>query len=171
MSGAARRRGQARGRAQEASDASSHRQGASRGRGVPQLDGPASQGPGSAQGSQMSRASNAPGAPAASQGGFTPQGSQAHSRSTSVSQTPAAGAQVVPPKARQDPALDKDKKPELFTDNLRNVDLPASFYNINGEVSPLHYCPLILSHHAQPGKKNMRAKKLMTGLSLAWKKV
>jgi hypothetical protein len=134
MSGAARNRGRARGHGQDGSEPSTRRRGASRGRGIiPNLDGPASRGTGSAAGSQLGRASNAPSSPHISQGGFAPQGSQAPSQATSISQTPSAGPQVAVRTTGLDPA--RESRPAVFTDSLKNIDLPASFYNIDGMVS------------------------------------
>lgn len=94
-----------------------------RGRVAP-YDGPASRGSNSAAASQ-SRASAAP------------TQSPARSRSNSNATQSQAGSQVAQPMAAlpRDPA--REGPGPLLTDSIKNVDMPASFYSINGMVSPL----------------------------------
>ncbi len=135
MSGAARRRG-GRGHTDDSSDPSSRR-----GVGTPAappggFDGPASRGSASRGRGQSNAPSTAgsapisePTSPPVAQTGFanvaTPQaGSQPGSRAGAppASQVPIHG----------DPA--RESQP-LYTDSMRNIDLPPSFYNVNREVS------------------------------------
>jgi hypothetical protein len=137
MSGAARRRG-GRGHTDDTSDPSSRR-----GAGPPGgFDGPASRGSASGPGSTGrgrgqsnapstagSAPSSEPTSPPVAQAGFAnvaaPQaGSQPGSRAGAppASQAPTRG----------DPA--RESQP-LYTDSMRNIDLPPSFYNVNREVS------------------------------------
>jgi hypothetical protein len=133
MSGAARRRGRGRATAgdedQNLSETSSRR-GGPRQAPAGAFDGPASRGSASGTGaSQGRRQSNPPSVtsgPAA--GGFAP---QAGSRTPSVS---GSQTQAPVPVVRGDPARDLQNQPR-FTDQLKNVDLPASFYNIDQLVS------------------------------------
>ena len=143
MSGAARRRG-GRGPPEQVSDTTSRRGGPQIGSAPARpgaFDGPASGGSGtnpssarpgsqggsatgsatgSQQGSQQgSRAGSQPGSPRLQQGGF--QGTSTGS---------AAGAQQA---QRADPALDPAAA-SRYTDTLRGVDLPASFYNVDNLV-------------------------------------
>ncbi len=145
MSGAARRRG-GRGPTNEMSDTSSRR-------GEPQslgtlaappggFDGPASRGsasgpPGSQGASAVRRGSNTP-----SQPGTAPQSQPTSPRlgqgqfgimSGSQPGSRAGAPPAAPEPPRRDPALDPGKDAKL-TDSLKNVDLPASFYNMNREV-------------------------------------
>lgn len=133
MSGAARRRGRGRPKTNdEASEPSSSQRGRGAGLRAPgQFDGPASRGSASGAGSQSRGGSNAPSA--GSQGGTStaqPQhGSQPSSRRESVSGITSGIAQM-----NVDPARDPENVPR-YTDQLRNVDLPATFYNIDALVS------------------------------------
>jgi hypothetical protein len=129
MSGAARRRG--RGRATAGRDDETQ---ASSRRGVPAggFDGPASRG--SASGTSQSgprRGSNprsvGSGTPQASETG-TQQPPQSPSRRSGVSGGPPAPQ----PAIQGDPARDR---PSRATDALKNVDLPASFFNVDNLVS------------------------------------
>ncbi|KAJ4516711.1 Protein argonaute [Exophiala dermatitidis] len=127
MSGAARRRGAGRATRGQASETSSRRGDRLQAPGGG-FDGPASRGTGSGIGSQSRGPSNpSVGPPHGS--GSAPQGSQAGSRRSSQSGGPpaqTAGPSV--PVTQGDPARDE---PSRYTDALRNVDLPASFYNID----------------------------------------
>ena len=150
MSGAARRRGGrgGRGPANEMSDTSSRR-GGGQSIGIPAappggFDGPASRGSASGPpGSQSQRRgsnapSNAPSAPGSAPQSqpTSPHLSQGQFGNLPSSQPGSrAGAPLTaqePP--RGDPARDPANRPK-FTDSLKNVDLPPSFYNINHEVS------------------------------------
>lgn len=128
MSGAARQRGRGRAGGEETSDTSSRRggpPGAQPSRAPGGFDGPASRGSASASasgvGSQGRRPSNPPSvgsggrSPTQSQGSFQPPSTVQQQRITG------------------DPARDQDKQPKL-TDALKNLDLPASFYNIDQTV-------------------------------------
>ena len=147
MSGAARRRG-GRGPPEQVSDTTSRRGGPQIGSAPARpgaFDGPASGGSGtnpssarpgsqggsatgSQQGSQQgSRAGSQPGSPRLQQGGFQSGGTAS-----------AAGAQQA---QRLDPALDPAAA-SRYTDTLRGVDLPASFYNVNNLVRS----SLLLAH-------------------------
>lgn len=135
MSGAARRRGQARGQRGDGSENSFRGRGnrGSRG-GIPPFDGPASRGTGTASGPQSGRGSNAPSSVAPSQG--EPLGS----RHSSVSQPPSQQPQQSQPSgatAGLDPARDR---PESKFDDMKNIDFPASFYNmdVSSQPSPFH---------------------------------
>ncbi|KAG9777510.1 hypothetical protein KCU88_g4487, partial [Aureobasidium melanogenum] len=134
MSGAARRRGAGRATRGQASETSSRRGDRLQAPGGG-FDGPASRGTGSGIGSQSRGPSNpSVGPPHGS--GSAPQGSQAGSRRSSQSGGPpaqTAGPSV--PVTQGDPARDE---PSRYTDALRNVDLPASFYNIDQLVSAFH---------------------------------
>lgn len=138
----AKRRGQARGNAPGGS--------ANRGRGgrgpnpargrVAPFDGPASRGSGSAAGSQSQ--ASAPAAAAASSRRSSSAGSQ------SGSQPPSQAAAQAAPMAR-DPA--REGPAPRTTDGIKNVDMPASFYNIDGQVSSALLADLVPSqtkkHH------------------------
>lgn len=142
MSGAARRRGQARGQRGDGSDDFPRRGRGGRGGrggGIPPFDGPASRGTGSVSGPQGGRGSNAPSS-------VTPsQGEAAGSRRSSVSQPPPQPQQPASASgatAGLDPARDR---PDSKFDDMRNIDFPASFYNM--DVSSLFFplpdpCPL-----------------------------
>ena len=136
MSGAARRRG--RGRA-DAPDGNSSQSSAPARRGdrlqPGGFDGPASRGSASGTGQSGSRrGSNPPSVGSAPDGGFAPPGGQAGSRRSSVSGTAAPQPAQAAPQAVPggDPARDR---PDRATDALKNVDLPASFFNIDNLVS------------------------------------
>lgn len=134
MSGAARRRGRgrARGQGDQASEGSERLNIPAGG-----FDGPASRGSGSGT-SGRAPSAGSPGRGAAPPGGFAPQGSGAGSRQSSNSaptRAPSQGASSGGP--RFDPALDESRRAKA-TDALRNVDLPASFFNIDRSVS---HCP------------------------------
>lgn len=127
----AKRRGQARGQDTPGGNASGRRGGRDRGntpRGraapVTPFDGPASRGSGSGAGTQSQISGPAGG----SRRGSTAR-SQTGAPSTTASQ-PAAQASGPPPRdpAREGPAPRR-------TDVIKNVDMPASFYNIDGLVS------------------------------------
>jgi len=133
MSGPARRRGAGRaGGSAEGSSETSSRRGD---RLAPSgFDGPASRGSASGTGSQGRRPSNAPsvgsgrGSPNTSQGGAA--APQAPSQTSVPSQLPSqaqTGAAL-----QGDPARDVQPR---YTDSLRNIDLPASFYEIDKLVS------------------------------------
>lgn len=151
MSGSARRRGQARGRGGGDADGEGTEDSSRRGRGgrgrnrggrgargaVTPFDGPASRGTGSVPGSQ-GPGSNAPssvtGPP---QGGFGSQGDPAGSRRSSVSRTPSQPpqqAQAAPPAG--DPARENPVDTSAFRD-MKNIDFPASFYNLDVSQSLL----------------------------------
>ena len=131
MSGSARRRGRGRARGQpgETSDASERLNIPAGG-----FDGPASRGSGSGT-SGRAPSAGSPGRGAAPSGGFASQGSGAGSRRSSnsaPSQPPSQGPSQGMP--RFDPALDPSRVPKA-TDALKNVDLPASFFNLDRSVS------------------------------------
>jgi hypothetical protein len=100
------------------------------------FDGPASRGTASGTGSQGRRASNAPsvgsgrGSPNPPQGGFAPQSSQAPSQASAHSQVSTQPQTA--PMLQGDPARENQPR---YTDSLRNIDLPASFYGIDKLVS------------------------------------
>lgn len=125
MSGAARRRGRGRARGQrDATDDTSERLAIPPGG----FDGPASRGSGSAT-SGRAPSVGSPARGAASAGAFAaPSGGAGGRRSSNSapSQPPSQG----PPQPLRDPALDPSRAPKA-TDALRNVDLPASFFNID----------------------------------------
>jgi hypothetical protein len=141
MSGAARRRG-GRGPTDDTSDASSRRSIGTPAAPPGGFDGPASRGSASGPGSTgrgrgqsnpASTADSAPGSqptsPRISQTGIgnvaPPQAeSQAGSRAGAP---PASQAPI-----RGDPAREVQA---LYTDSMKNIDLPPSFYNVNREVS------------------------------------
>ncbi len=137
MSGAARRRGRGRATAgDEDNSQSSSRRGDRLQPGA--FDGPASRGSASGTGtSGARRPSNPPSVGSGTpEGGVAPQAGQAGSRRSSVlgaasQPAPQAAAQVTP---RGDPARER---PDRATDALKNVDLPASFFNIDNLVSLL----------------------------------
>lgn len=148
MSGPARRRGADRLTRGQSSEASSRR--GDRLQPPPGgFDGPASRGSASASGpgSHGRQPSNAPsmgsgrGSPNPPQGGPAPQGSQAASPRSSQSGGPRPPTQPGSPGIQRpamqqgDPARDHQPR---YTDGLRNVDLPASFYNIDQLVSAFH---------------------------------
>lgn len=130
----AKRRGQARGNAPQGSaDRGRGSRGPNPARGrVAPFDGPASRGSGSGAGSQ----SQVSGPPAASRR-TSDVGSQAASQS--AAQSTAQAAPMARDPAREGPA-------PRATDGIKNVDMPASFYNIDGQVS-LH--PLLASFFEQ----------------------
>lgn len=139
MSGPARRRGGGRAAAGVggSSETSSRRGDRLQVPGGPGgFDGPASRGTASGAGSQGRRASNAPsvgsgrGSPNPLQGGFAPQSSQAPSQASAQSQV--STQPQTPPMLQGDPAREN---PPRYTDSLRNIDLPASFYEIDKLVS------------------------------------
>lgn len=121
----AKRRGQARGNAPEGSG-NRGRGGRSpnpaRGRVAP-FDGPASRGSASGAGSQSQSQFSGP---PASSGRGSQAGSQAPSQP--ASQPAAQVALIGRDPAREGPA-------PRATDGIKNVDMPASFYNIDGQVS------------------------------------
>ncbi|ETN40163.1 uncharacterized protein HMPREF1541_04439 [Cyphellophora europaea CBS 101466] len=129
MSGAARRRGRGRARGQrdETSEGSERLSIPAGG-----FDGPASRGSGSAtSGRAQSGGSPARGGGPAPAGGFVGQqgaGSRRSSTSGAPSQPPSQGVSQGMP--RHDPALDPAHIPKA-TDALKNVDLPASFFNLD----------------------------------------
>ena len=156
MSGAARRRGRGRANVQQGdgsteTSASQPRRGTARQVPAGGFDGPASRGSASGTGTSGRRDSNPPsmtsgqGTP---QGGFAPQGSQPGSRRSSIS-----GGQTQPAAAprRLDPALDPERVPRT-TDALKNVDLPASFYEVDNlvshDVSSSAHCSKVVFHVA-----------------------
>ncbi len=127
MSGPARKRGAGRAtRGQPSSETSSRRGDRLQPGGFAGgYDGPASRGSASNVGSGHG------GSPTAPQGGFAPQAPSAGSRRSS--QSGGAPPQPSQPAApRGDPARESQPR---YTDQLRNVDLPASFYNIDQLVS------------------------------------
>jgi hypothetical protein len=120
MSGTGRgRRGRGRARGQPTDDSDS----ASR-LSVPAggFDGPASRGSGSATSGRVASTGSGRGT---SPGAQTPVQSNDGARQSSTSGTQAP---------RHDPALDPSRIPRA-TDAVRNVDLPASFFNVNRTVS------------------------------------
>ena len=144
MSGASRKRG-GRGPGDQTSDTSSRRGGPLSQTLAPPgaFDGPASRGSASAPGSAGRHPSNAPsvtsqpqspgGSPRPAQGGFTStSASRGGSRPASIVGTPSGPQPGIQQQMRGDPA--RDFRPR-YTDSLRNVDLPASFYNIDHLVS------------------------------------
>ena len=122
MSGAGRRRG--RGRAQSGGGTSSSSSQRGRFLAPGQFDGPASRGSGSAS-RRASTAGSATGTP-------DPQDAQVQPGSprASVSDVTSGLAQMG---VARDPARDPGRVPRP-TDIVRNVDLPASSYNIDSEV-------------------------------------
>ncbi len=147
MSGAARKRGVGRAaRGQQPAETASRRGDRLQPGG---FDGPASRGSatqsgpaasGRGAGSTAPSAASGGGSPAAPAGGFEPQAPTASSRRSSQSGGPAP-AQAVPQLG--DPARDR---PARYTDGMRNVDLPPSFYNIDQLVS--HNSSISALHHA-----------------------
>lgn len=132
MSGAARKRAAGRATGGTTSSESSSRRGDRLGQGgfSGGFDGPASRGSASNVGSGHGTSPNAP------QGGFAPQNPPTASRRSS--QSGSGAAPNLPAAPLGDPARDR---PSRYTDQLRNVDLPPSFYNIDqlvGEDSPFN---------------------------------
>jgi hypothetical protein len=132
MSNPARRRGRG-GNPPTQSDTSSTRRGGL----VPaSYDGPASRGGGSSNpGSGGQRPSNPPSAGSAvgsAAGSPPPSPRLAHAGSFAPISPPASSAGA-PPTLLTDPARDPAREARL-TDSLRNVDLPASFYNMDNLV-------------------------------------
>lgn len=128
----ARRRGQARGNAPDTSNPQARRgPNPARGRVAP-FDGPASRGSGSGGGAQSR--TPAPPAPPAQPSSNPPSrpGSDAGQSQSSAQAASQPTQQVAPPIAR-DPALDRPVA--RATDSIKNIDMPASFYNIDGLVS------------------------------------
>lgn len=127
MSGAARRRG--RGRARVQADQAS--EGSERLIPAGGFDGPASRGSGSGT-SGRAPSAGSPGRGAAPPGGFAPQGSAAGTAGSRQSSNSARPSSQGPPQSmpRVDPALDPSRVPKA-TDALKNVDLPASFFNLD----------------------------------------
>ena len=123
----AKRRGQARGQAPDVGG-SAPRRGPNPARGrVAPFDGPASRGSGSAAGTQSQVTGSAAGSRRGSNAG-----TQAPSQAGSVAGSQSQAAAQVAPIAR-DPA--REGPVPRTTDSLRNVDMPASFYNIDNLVS------------------------------------
>ena len=139
MSGAARKRGTGRAtRGQPPAETSSRRGDRLQ---VPPggFDGPASRGsasqsgPGTAgrgAGSNAPSAASGAGSPSVPAGGFEGQLPTASSRRSSQSGGPPSQPQAAVPQG--DPARDRQAR---YTDQMMNVDLPASFYNIDQLVS------------------------------------
>lgn len=163
MSGSARRRGKpgnaGRGAANDPSDTSSLPSGPGQSIGAPAaprggFDGPASRGSASGPaGSQSRRGSNVPSVGSAPQSQPTsPRPGQGPSQSNIAgvvgSQPPSrAGVQPAPTAPMQgDPA--RDGPAPKYTDQMRNIDLPPSFYNYDKEVSAPHvFTPRLSLHH------------------------
>ena len=135
MSGAARRRGRgrARGDRSEISDGSERLTVPAGG-----FDGPASRGSGSGTATSGRAASVTSGhaSPQRPSTGVAAQAGGAGSRRSSTSGAPSQPPSQAAPQSmpRHDPALDPSRVPRL-TDPLKNVDLPASFFNLNQPVS------------------------------------
>ena len=125
------------------------------------FDGPASRGSASQSGPATGRgagstapsAASGAGSPGVPAGGSEAPPPTASSRRSSQSGgPPPSQAQLAAPQG--DPARDR---PARYTDSMRNLDLPASFYNIDQLVShsPSILCPApfhCFSHcHAGPG--------------------
>lgn len=142
MSGAARRRG-GRGPTDETSDTSSRRT-----LGVPAappggFDGPASRGSASGPGSTgRSRGQSNPPSAAGSAPGSQPTSPRLSQTGFTTMATPQAGSQpgsragaplASEAPARGDPALDKEKETSYY-DQMKNIDLPPSFYTIRSKV-------------------------------------
>lgn len=136
----ARRRGQARGNAADTSDPQARRgPNPARGRVAP-FDGPASRGSGSGGGSQ-SRTSAPPTSNPRSRQGSDAGQSQGN---TQAGLQPAA---EVAPQAPRDPALEAPRA--RATDSIKNIDMPASFYNIDGLVSYMFFRHVSIEHTHQ----------------------
>ncbi|KAK5953946.1 Protein argonaute [Knufia fluminis] len=119
-----KRRGQARGQAPEVGGSQARRgPNPARGRVAP-FDGPASRGTGSAAGTQSQVTGSAGGSRRGSNAG-----TQVPSQTGSATGGQSA-AQVVP--IARDPA--REGPAPRATDAIKNVDMPASFYNIDGLV-------------------------------------
>ena len=143
MSGAARRRG-GRGRKENPSETSSRPSLGTPAAPPDGFDGPASRGSASGPGptgrgrgssNPPSAAGSAPGSqptsPRLSQTGF--------GTMTPSEPTPQPGSRAGAPPASQGPVRGdpaRDNQP-LYTDAMRNIDLPPSFYNFNREVREL----------------------------------
>ncbi|ETI23114.1 hypothetical protein G647_04911 [Cladophialophora carrionii CBS 160.54] len=138
MSNSARKRGAGRAtRGQQPAETASRRGDRQQAGG---FDGPASRGSGSQSGpgtagrgagSTAPSAESATGSPGAPAGGFEAQAPTSSSHRSSQS----GGPEQTQPQAAAplgDPARDR---PPRFTDQMRNVDLPPSFYNIDQLVS------------------------------------
>ncbi|KAH0846902.1 hypothetical protein FOPE_12523 [Fonsecaea pedrosoi] len=132
MSGAARKRGAGRAtRGQQPAETSSRRGDRLQ---VPGggFDGPASRGSASQSGPGSAGRGAASTAPSVASGAGSPSVSQGgpeeQSQPRRSSQSGGAPPQTQGTVLRGDPAQDR---PSRFTDQMRNVDLPASFYNID----------------------------------------
>lgn len=128
----AKRRGQARGQAPADARGGGRRRGnPARGRVAP-FDGPASRGSQSGAGTQPQISHPAPSSQPPSDAG--PQ---------DPTQGSAAGSQPAAPGAAapRDPARDPVNIPRA-TDAIRNVDMPGSFYNIDGLVCSKYFFPI-----------------------------
>ncbi len=140
MSGAARQRGRGRAGGQESVSSPSRRGDRLAPPPVGGHDGPASRGSASGPGSHgrgpssAASVSSGQGSPNPGQGSAAPQPSQAGSRHSTQSggQGPTSGPAQPTPAIQGDPARDH---PARYTDALRNIDLPPSFYNIDQLVS------------------------------------
>lgn len=131
-----KRRGQARGDAPQGfgnRGAGGRVANPARGRVAP-FDGPASRDSGSGAGSQSQ--SQVSGPPAVSRSASAA-GSQAPSHS--APQSIAQAAPIARDPAREGPA-------PRATDGIKNVDMPASFYNIDGQVSPQSSLTQVFRH-------------------------
>jgi hypothetical protein len=148
MSGAARQRGRGRAGGEDLSDTSSRRggpPGARPPRAPGGFDGPASRGSASGAGSGVSSQGRRPSnPPSVDSGARSPTQSQGAFQPSTVPQQQ---------QVRGDPARDQQNVPKL-TDALKNLDLPASFYNIDQSVrfAPIHHMAvftpnLIRLHH------------------------
>jgi len=132
MSNPARRRGRG-GNPSAPSDSSSARGG---GLTPGAFDGPASRGGGSSNTGSAGPAAST--APSATSGGASQPGSQpvsptlTQTGSFATASAPASSVQAPTP-LMTDPARDPARQARL-TDSLRNVDLPASFYNLDNLV-------------------------------------
>ena len=129
----AKRRGQARGQATEGNNPARRGPNPARGRVAP-FDGPASRGSGSGAGAQSQTS-----APTATSRRSSNAGSQAPSQAGS--QAPSAAASQ--PAGREpilragDPA--REGPAPQRTDVIKNVDMPASFYNINEQYAVTNF--------------------------------
>ena len=142
MSGAARRRG-GRGPTDDTSDASSRRSLGTPAAPPGGFDGPASRGSASGPGSTgRGRGQSNPPSTAGSAPGSQPTSPRITQTGSANLATPQAGSQPgsragAPPAyeapGRGDPARE-DPLPR-YTDSMKNIDLPPSFYNVNREVS------------------------------------
>jgi len=154
MSGAARRRG-GRGTADDASDASSRRTLGTPAAPPGGFDGPASRGSASGPGSTgRGRGQSNPSSAAGSAPGSQPTSPRLNQTGFATMTTPQASSQPgsragAPPASqvpiRGDPA--REDQPSYY-DQMKNIDLPPSLYNVHSKVCLSNIDSLIVLHYS-----------------------